>query len=56
MKRKDYKKPMMEVIECETEQQLLAGSMQDTATIDDYENGGSILWDGAPEFFNIENE
>jgi hypothetical protein len=30
MKRKDYEKPMMEVIECEQEQELLVGSF--TAT------------------------
>ena len=33
MKRKDYQKPMMEVIECEQEVQLLQASGQVRATV-----------------------
>ena len=36
MKRKDYEKPTMEIVECEQEQQLLAGST--TGQMDDPED------------------
>ena len=38
--KKKYEKPSMEVLECEQEVQLLAGSPAPTsASIDDYEDG-----------------
>ena len=41
MKRKEYEKPTMEVVELQQQQQLLAGSnpAPNSATIDDYEDG-----------------
>ena len=41
MKRKEYERPTMEVVELQQQQQLLAGSnpAPNSATIDDYEDG-----------------
>ena len=39
MKRKEYEKPTAEVVELKQQQQLLAGSMPNSASIDDYEDG-----------------
>ena len=41
MKKKEYERPTMEVVELQQQQQLLAGSnpAPNSATIDDYEDG-----------------
>ena len=39
MRRKAYEKPTTEIVECEQDQQLLAGSTPNKASIDDYEDG-----------------
>jgi hypothetical protein len=44
MKKKDYEKPTMQVVEVKQQPQLLAGSTPNSASIDDYENGG-FSWD-----------
>ena len=46
MKKKEYEKPSLEVVELKQQQQLLAGSnpAPNQASIDDYENG-AFSWD-----------
>jgi hypothetical protein len=42
MKKKEYERPTMDVVEVKQQMQLLAGSnpAPNSASIDDYENGG----------------
>ena len=40
MKKKDYERPSIEVVELKQQAQLLAGSA--TATIQNYEDGGDV--------------
>ena len=45
MKRKEYEKPTMQVVELQQQPQLLAGSDKAAPTgaeFDDYEDGGSV--------------
>ena len=46
MKRKEYEKPTMQVVEVKQQAQLLAGSnpAPTGAEFDDYEDGGTISW------------
>ena len=39
MKRKEYERPTMDVVEVKQQAQLLAGSAPNQASIDDYEEG-----------------
>jgi len=39
MKRKEYERPTMDVVEVKQQMQLLAGSAPNQASIDDYEDG-----------------
>ena len=48
MKRKEYEKPTAEVVELKQQQQLLAGSTPNSASIDDYEDGVFDWGSGAP--------
>ena len=43
MKKKDYERPSMEVVEVKQQVQLLAGSTPNSASIEDYEDG-SFTW------------
>lgn len=42
MKKKEYERPSMEVVELKQQAQLLAGSAPNSASIDDYEDGGDV--------------
>lgn len=44
MKKKDYEKPTMEVVQLKQQTHLLAGSTPNSASIDDYEDG-EFSWD-----------
>ena len=39
MKRKEYERPTMQVVEVKQQAQLLAGSAPNQASIDDYKDG-----------------
>ena len=45
-KKEKFEKPSIEVFELQQQQQLLAGSnpAPNSATIDDYEDGGEFTW------------
>ena len=44
MKKKEYEKPAMQVVQLKQQPQLLAGSAPNQASIDDYEDG-EFTWD-----------
>ena len=43
MKKKEYERPTMQVVQLKQQSQLLAGSAPNQASIDDYEEG-SFTW------------
>ena len=44
MKKKEYERPTMQVVQLKQQPQLLAGSAPNQASIDDYEDG-EFTWD-----------
>lgn len=49
MRKKEYRVPALQVIECCGEGSLLAGSLQSgSATSESYESGGDPFTEGAP--------